>query len=276
MKVLNALLPFLIGLIVVAQANAQQRLPSTSPSAASHPVESVTSRLTSISYYIYERAKLGANPLEGLTAAQLAIVEKLNRANTPRLKRMKTVVMPATWSDDELAYSPFPQEYGWAGDKAQAIVVDQTAQAFAAYEHGRLVRWGPVSTGSAGQTPAGLFNLSWRSRGHRSSVNRSWYLEWYFNFIPSRGIAFHKYSLPGQAASQGCVRMLERDARWLYGWGTKGTPVIVLGCPDGAKQWQDAWFLQSGVVLPDEPSKVTRDCRGYAGATPATQRRTIR
>lgn len=258
MKVLgNALLPFLLGLIAVVPAQSQEVA-------------------TPISYIVHERGQSAVNPLEELTSEQLAIVEKLNRVNAARLKRMKKVVVPATWSNDELSYSPFPQEYRWAADKPKAIVVDQTAQAFAAYEHGRLVRWGPVSTGSEGQTPAGVFNLSWRSRGHRSSVDPSWYLEWYFNFIPSRGIAFHKYSLPGHAASHGCVRMLERDAQWLYEWGTKGTPVAVLGCPDSAKQWQDASFLTSGVVLPDAPSPVTQDCRGYSGAAAATQRRTIR
>lgn len=221
-------------------------------------------------------------PLEGLTPDQIAIVEKLNRANGARLKRLKTVVLPTTWVGDELAYSPFPQEYPWATDKPKALVVDQGAQAFAAYEYGRLVRWGPVSTGQYGQTPSGLFNLSWRSRGHHSSIDPSWYLPWYFNFIPSRGIAFHQYSLPGVAASHGCVRMLERDAVWLFDWGeapqrgVKGTPVVVLGCPDSSKQWQGADFLQRGIELPTVPSASTMECRGYSGATAATQRRTIR
>lgn len=243
------------------------------------------SRAQQISYVIHERttvAKAAESPFDALTPEQLGVLEKLNRVDAARLKRLKTVVVPAYWTPDENAYSPFPQEWVWAADKPKAIVVDQVAQAFGAYEYGRLVRWGPVSTGSYGQTPSGLFHLSWRSRGHRSSVDPSWYLEWYFNFIPSRGIAFHKYSLPGQAASHGCVRMLERDSQWLFTWGdaprkgVKGTPVLVLGCPDRNKQWHSASFLQQGISLPDVPSDSVMNCQNYSGSTPATQRKTIR
>jgi hypothetical protein len=242
-------------------------------------------RAQQIEYVIHDRSaveKTATSPLDALTPEQLAVLEKLNRVDAPRLKRLKTVVMPAAWMDNENAYSPFPQEWAWAVDKPKAIVVDQISQAFAAYEYGRIVRWGPVSTGSYGQTPSGLFNLSWRSRGHNSSVDPSWYLEWYFNFIPSRGIAFHKYSLPGQAASHGCVRMLERDSQWLFEWGdpprkgVKGTPVVVLGCPDRNKEWSSAAFLAQGVSLPDVPPDSVMNCQTYAGSTPATQRKTIR
>jgi hypothetical protein len=242
-------------------------------------------RAQQIEYVIHNRTgaeNTAASPLDALTPEQIGVLEKLNRVNAARLKRLSTVVIPATWTEDENAYSPFPQEWLWAADKPKAIVVDQVAQAFGAYEYGRLVRWGPVSTGSYGQTPSGLFHLSWRSRGHRSSIDPSWYLEWYFNFIPSRGIAFHKYSLPGQAASHGCVRMLERDSQWLYVWGdpprkgVKGTPVVVLGCPDRNKQWSTASFLEQRVLLPDVPPSSVMNCTNYAGSTPATQRKTIR
>jgi lipoprotein-anchoring transpeptidase ErfK/SrfK len=248
-------------------------------------VSVLAARAQQIEYVVHTRAstdKSAASALDGLTPEQLAILEKLNRTTASRLKRLDTIVIPATWVDDENAYSPFPPEYDWGRDLPKAIVVDQVAQAFAAYEYGRLVRWGPVSSGSAGQTPSGLFHLSWRSRGHRSSIDPSWYMEWYFNFIPSRGVAFHKYALPGQAASHGCVRMLERDAYWLYHWGEtprkgmKGTPVLVVGCPDPSKQWHAVSFLETGISLPDTPPTAMSNCRGYAGSAAATQQKTIR
>jgi hypothetical protein len=220
--------------------------------------------------------------LEALAPDQLAVLEKLNRVDASRLRRLHTLVVPAAWADDELAYSPFPQDYPWAASKAQTIVVDQEAQAFGAYEYGRLVRWGPVSTGEGGKTPAGLFQLSWRSRGHTSSVDPAWYLEWYFNFIPSRGIAFHKYSLPGRAGSHGCVRMLERDAQWLYGWGqprrrdAEGTTVIVLGCPRVSKPWQSEDFLRGGIALPGVPPGGMMECAGHAGSAAESFRKTVR
>jgi lipoprotein-anchoring transpeptidase ErfK/SrfK len=219
---------------------------------------------------------------DGLSAGQLAILEKLNRVNAARLKRLNVLVRPVEWSDDELVYSPFPLTYDWAADKAKTIVVDQSAQAFAAYEFGQLVRWGPVSTGELGQTPAGVFNLSWRSRGHHSSVDPSWYLPWYFNFIPARGIAFHQYSLPGRAASHGCVRLLERDAQWLYHWGeattrgVKGTTVVVLNCPDSSRPWQTEQFLRNGISLPASPSTALASCVGSAGRPTASHRKALR
>jgi hypothetical protein len=116
-------------------------------------------------------------------------------------------------------------------------------QAFAAYEGGRLVRWGPVSTGrKETPTPAGTFTLTWRARSRRSTDNTDWLLEWYFNFVNERGVSFHLFDLPGYPASHACVRLLLRDAQWLYEWGDQwslddsrrevmmpGTPVVILG-----------------------------------------------
>ena len=56
-----------------------------------------------------------------------------------------------------------------------------------------------------------------------------------------RGVSFHLFDLPGYPARHACVRLLLRDAQWLYGWGeqwkldaqhklqTPGTPVWILG-----------------------------------------------
>jgi lipoprotein-anchoring transpeptidase ErfK/SrfK len=284
---------FTVVLLAFASSGARAQESSTSGSI-------ITSSVTGMTYVIEARA---AQPdaqrvstrghaasknmerrskLEGLTAAQLGVLEKLNRVNASRLARLDTMVRPAEWSPDELAYSPFPQDYPWAAGTAKTIVVDQAAQAFGAYEYGRLVRWGPVSTGQLGQTPTGVFHLSWRSRGHRSSIDPSWYLPWYFNFIPSRGIAFHEYSLPGRAASHGCVRMLQRDAQWLYHWGeastreTKGTTVIVVNCPDGTRPWQSGDFLSEGIALPASPDARAGSCAGSAGRASTSHRRALR
>ncbi|HEY6403600.1 MAG TPA: L,D-transpeptidase, partial [Blastocatellia bacterium] len=73
-------------------------------------------------------------------------------------------------------------------------------------------------------------------------------LPWYFNLDNKQGISFHQYDLPGYPASHGCVRLLEEDAAWIYGWAdqwklsadrrveTQGTPVIVFGKYDYGKQ----------------------------------------
>lgn len=55
------------------------------------------------------------------------------------------------------------------------------------------------------------------------------------------GVGFHEYELPGYPASHSCLRLLEKDAKYLYKWAdewilkdkenvkVKGTPVIVFG-----------------------------------------------
>src|SRR5437773_2769046 len=102
----------------------------------------------------------------------------------------------------------------------KAIVVDLAAQVFGAYEWGRLVRWGPVSSGDRRhQTPAGTYHLNWHARVHVSTENPTWVLPWYFNFASRQGLALHEYALPGRPASHGCARMLAIDAKWLFDWG---------------------------------------------------------
>jgi L,D-transpeptidase-like protein len=174
--------------------------------------------------------------------------------------------VPTTWSDDPLAYSPFPGEWPAAAGFPKAIVVDQPVQAFGAYENGHLVRWGPVSTGrKQTPTPDGAFNLTWRARSRRSTDNQDWLLEWYFNFVNERGVSFHLFELPGYPASHACVRLRLGDAQWLYDWGDQwtleedrrklaaaGTPVMILGSyPFGTPPaWLSLDALATPVALP--------------------------
>ena len=196
---------------------------------------------------------------------QVDLLEKLNRRDRKSLFKLDNLVEPEQWTGNELDYAPLPPRIGWARELDQVIVVHKPLQAFAAYVHGELVHWGPVSTGKQkSPTPSGLFALNWRSKGHRSSVNRNWYLPWYFNFSAKTGHAFHQYELPGLPASHGCVRLLKRDAQWLYGWGQEwtvdekgwtatenGTPVLIIGdYPEiETPPWLDRDLLASGFSL---------------------------
>jgi hypothetical protein len=180
------------------------------------------------------------------TAAEIDVLEMINRADRAHLDDLDVLLVPASWPTDVLDLSPLPRVWAWAAAHAKTILVHQPTQALAAYESGRLVRWGPVSTGRRPlPTPAGLFHLNWRSPGRTSTVDPGWFLPWYFNFENDRGISFHQFALPGLPASHACVRLLERDAKWLYEWGETwtldargwtvldpGTPVVVAGCYD--------------------------------------------
>ena len=181
-------------------------------------------------YRVETVAGSGAAVLAPFTGAQRGVLEKLNRADLRHLSRLRQLVVPVQWLDDELAYSPFPRWHPGMGSFAKVLVVDQASQAFGGHERGRLTRWGPVSTGQrASPTPMGWFRLNWRSRGRHSTVDPAWFMEWYFNFDNAGGLALHSHPLPGYPASHGCIRLLERDAVWLYGWGRAGTPFLITG-----------------------------------------------
>ena len=197
---------------------------------------------------------------------QLALLEKLNRADREHLPWLRQLVVPVVWSTDELAYSPLPVRYGPGVEWPTYLVVSLPGQVFGAYEYVTLVRWGPVSSGTrTRQTPSGLFALNWRSPGHASTIDPDWFMRWYFNFGNRDGLAFHAYALPGSPASHGCIRLLERDALWLYEWGAPwtldstgtrvlpaGTPVFVVGRYefDAAPPWRSLTWLTHAVQLP--------------------------
>src|SRR5262245_44280174 len=180
---------------------------------------------------------------------KVAIVLKLNRIDAQHLRADVTLVIPEQ-VNDLITYSPFPQDLETVRDIPKLVLVSLRVQAFGAYEFGRLVRWGPTSSGKkATPTPAGLYHTNWKSKATRSSVNKDWLLPWYFNLDNMSGISFHQYDLPGYPASHGCLRLLADDAAWIYGWADQwtlsadhrrveayGTPVIVFGKYDYGKQ----------------------------------------
>jgi lipoprotein-anchoring transpeptidase ErfK/SrfK len=219
----------------------------------------------------YKILAYSAEVQKQLTAVQVSLLEKLNRRDREHLARVTEVIAPEDWTLDELAYSPLPAEWAWAVAHPKVLIVDQPAQVFGAYEAGKLVRWGPTSTGrKENATPAGYYHLTWRSKSRRSTDNREWILKWYFNFINARGISFHEFELPGRPASHACVRLLERDARWVYDWGVQwvlnpdkrhvdqtGTPVVIVGAYDFEKPppWIRPEWWQTQIGLPANPEK---------------------
>jgi L,D-transpeptidase catalytic domain len=179
-----------------------------------------------------------AKPLSRFDSSQIALLEKLNRADGSHLARF--------------AATP------------KALVVDLPTQLFGAYEFGNLVRWGPVSSGDRlHQTPPGVYYLNWNARIRISSENNRWMMPWFFNFCNKIGLGLHQYTLPGRPASHGCVRLLLPDAKWLFYWGqgwalasdgqvlANGTPVLIVGGYDygGDRPWlQPDWWAR-GVML---------------------------
>ena len=218
--------------------------------------------------------------LAAATPADVALLEKLNRADEAHLDRLRAVVVPLSWTDDDLAYTVLPRRYAAAHASPKFLVVHLPGQLFGAYEFGTLVRWGPISSGGRGSpTSPGHFNLNWRSTGRSSTVNPDWFMRWYFNFGNREGLAFHAYSLPGYPASHGCIRLLDRDARWLYDWGASwvvdsqmrllasGTPVFIVGSYDfeAPPPWRSNDWLSRDLELPPITAFESLTLGGEAG-----------
>ena len=175
-----------------------------------------------------------------LDSAERQTIYKLNRIDAEHVGRRWLVVPDSL--DAELGYSPLPESLPALTAVPKFILVSRRVQAFGAYENGRLVRWGPTSTGKlTTPTDSGLFFTNWKSRHAISTDDPSWLLDWYVNFIALKGIAFHQYDLPGRPVSHGCVRLLEVDAHWMFEWSEEwvpgrgsdvkryGTPVLIMG-----------------------------------------------
>lgn len=191
------------------------------------------------------------------------IIFALNRVDERFIRKPDSIVVPDTILNDKLLYSPFPKHLDILESVKKILLVDQHVQAFAAYEFGNLIYWGPTSTGKKSTpTPNGLFHTNWKSKKAISTDNEEWILKWYFNLENFRGVSFHQYELPGYPASHACVRLLEEDAHWIYYWAEQwiltkdgefviayGTPVIIFGEYDfkGVKPW---------LLLPTEPEKA--------------------
>lgn len=199
------------------------------------------------------------------TEERLQLLEKLNRCDREVLPKLDQIVVPLDWDRDEIDYSPLPKKLVWAAKLDSVVLVHAPLQAFAAYEHGELVHWGPISSGGPNApTPPGAYFLNWKSKGRYSTVNGSWFLRWYVNFDNYSGRSFHEYALPGLPVSHGCIRLLARDARWIYDWGRSwrldasglnveafGTPVIIIGEYDfeSPPPWKDPELVEQGFQL---------------------------
>ncbi len=172
-------------------------------------------------------------------------VLKVNRIDRAHALEADTLLLPGD-SLGLMDLSPWPLRLAAIDSIPKVILVSMRIQAFAAYEHGNLARWGPISSGGPNApTREGRYSVGWKDAMHVSSVNSSWIMPWTVNIDREIGTALHQYSLPGLPASHCCIRLLEEDASWVYGWVTTwkvardgktvlvpGTPVVLFGTYD--------------------------------------------
>lgn len=174
-------------------------------------------------------------------AAHLDILIAINRTDSGHIRNLDSILVPSDYSLPLTAYLPFPTEAAFLNEIHKIIIFSIPAQAFAAYENGKLVLTGQTNTGrKAKPTPPRLYFTNWKARQTISTVNDEWKLKWNFNIHNTWGIGFHEYGLPGYPASHSCMRLQEKDAKFLYDWANQwilknnqllacGTPVVVYG-----------------------------------------------
>ena len=175
-------------------------------------------------------------------SASLEIAFAVNRTDKAFFTKMDSVIIPTDRSGDISFYLPFPVEVPYLVDVDKILFFSYTTQTFAAYENGILTYTGPTNMGrKKDQTPTGLFFTNWKAEETISTFDDEWKLLWNFNIENKKGVGFHQYELPGYPASHSCLRLLEKDAKYLYEWADqwvlindenvkfKGTPVVVFG-----------------------------------------------
>ena len=206
-------------------------------------------------YTFFRYKDSGKQRMRDYTAEQKDIIYTLNRVDASNLRSADTLIVPTTWPQDRRELSPFPQSVASLREVNKFIIFSYPIQAYAIYTNGVLEKWGPTSMGSKiHKTPTGLFFTNWKSKESISTSNDEWILKWNFNISNHGGVGFHQYALPGIPASHSCLRLLAKDAEWLYSFAdqwkldasgntveVKGTPVLVYGeYPWGARRpWRN-------------------------------------
>ena len=177
------------------------------------------------------------------TLDQQKIIAATNRIDPTRFRIKTKLVIPDTLLSNFTQYSPFPETLNVSDSLAKFILINQRIQLFAAYDHGKLAQFGPVSTGRKKKpTPNGLFYTNYKSKKKKSTVDGDWIMPWYFNIANKDGVGMHQFFLPGYPASHSCIRMYEENAKWIFDWANqwqvsedgstvlkKGTPVLIFG-----------------------------------------------
>lgn len=156
---------------------------------------------------------------------QRDIVQRVNRTYN-YLWTGKTLAVPDKLAESDLLdYAPFARKIDV---NERQIIVDQDKLAWGAYdEHGDLVKWGPIASGSTKcsdsarscLTLTGMFRVFNMENEKCVSdifpIGKGGAKMPYCMFF-HKGFALHgSDDIPGYRASHGCVRMFIEDAKWL-------------------------------------------------------------
>ncbi len=153
------------------------------------------------------------------------IFMKVNRVDERHFPAGREALVPID-VNKAMRYTPVPETLADSrGEREIRIFID--LQYFGAYEGGKLLFWGPVSSGKKQKpTPPGKYFVNYKERFRRSLKYENAPMPFSINY--NRGFFIHQQSLPGRPASHGCVRLLQVDAERLFFWSQRRDPVTVV------------------------------------------------
>lgn len=202
--------------------------------------------------YTFEKTKVWLETIKDADSSKIWPVLAANRTDKNNIVKIDSIIVPKDVNGDMAYYMPFPLAVPILNEIDKIVFFSYATQTFAAYEYGELIRTGPTNMGrKTDKTPTGLFFSNWKAEKSTSTVNDEWDLKWNFNIANKLGVGWHQYELPGYPASHSCLRLQERDAKYLYDWASqwiladentvkiKGTPTVVFGSYDfdAPKPW---------------------------------------
>ncbi|WP_457607275.1 L,D-transpeptidase family protein [Nitratifractor sp.] len=149
------------------------------------------------------------------------------------------------------------------------IVVDLSKQEAYAYEDGRLLFSGWISTGRPGRrTPTGHFRVLEKDIDHVSSKypepNGGAEMH-YMLRLTNYGVAMHLGYVPNYPASHGCIRLENGFAQKMYYWADVGTPVVIRG---SAPRRVDRPISRNAPRVATRRSGSSRSAGSYVGNDP--------
>jgi lipoprotein-anchoring transpeptidase ErfK/SrfK len=234
---------------VVSQEQKKKKLDATEDS-----LKALQIKYTSLIFPKEKKDSLMAEFINKYSKEEQYTILALNRLDHQNRWRADTLMVPDKFDHTLMLYTPFPKKMETLEKVNKLVVFSYPIQAYAVYQNGELLKWGPTSMGKkAAQTKRGLMFVNWKKELAISTVDSEWKLPYNVNIHNTLGIGWHQYDLPGFPASHSCLRLLMNDAKWMYNFAdtwilndggatlkANGTPVIVFGDYKwgGKKPWK--------------------------------------
>ncbi len=156
---------------------------------------------------------------------QWEIIMRINKIDEKHLPLGKTIFIPAN-IEKATQFFPLATDISEKYKYMRLIYISLEKQFFGTYENGKLIFWGPISSGRKEyKTPPGNYTVLWKAKKYWSK-KYGLPMPYAIN-ISSKGYFIHHQSLSGKPASHGCVRLLYNDAKKIFNFAEKNDTVVI-------------------------------------------------